>query len=53
MSKKNHLLIFSIDNNNKMQIKLFIDIGELEHKDNAKYFSINFRSNLTWNKHRE
>ena len=31
-----------------MQIKLFIDIGELEQKDNAKYFRINFNSNLTW-----
>ena len=53
VKKNNHLLIFSINNNNKMQIKLFIDIGELEQKDNAKYFRINFNSNLTWNKHRE
>ena len=38
--KKSHLLIFNINksnDNNKMQIKLFIDKEELEQKDTAKY----------------
>ena len=33
-----------------MQTKLFIDKEQLEQKDNAKYLSVYFDDNLTWNK---
>ena len=47
-----YLFIFSINknNDNNMQIKLFIDKEELEQKDTAKYLGIYFNKNLTWNK---
>ena len=54
--KKSHLLIFNINksnDNNKMQIKLFLDKEELEQRDTAKYLGIYFGSSLTWNKHFE
>ena len=54
--KRSHLLIFRINknnDNNKMQIKLFIDKEELEQKDTTKYLGIYFNKNLTWNKHIE
>ena len=54
--KKSHLLIFNINknnDNNKMQIKLFIDKEELEQKDTTKYLGIYFNKNLTWSKHIE
>ena len=50
--KKSHLFIFNI-NNNKMQIKLFIDKEELKQKHTAKYLGIFFDKNLTWSKHIE
>ena len=43
--KKSHLLIFNIkenNDNNKMQIKLFIDKEELEQNNTAKYLGIYF-----------
>ena len=54
--KKSHLFIFNINknnDNNKMQIKLFIGKEELEQKDTTKYLGIYFNNNLTWNKHLE
>ena len=47
-----YLFIFSINknNDNNMQIKLFIDKEEREQKNTAKYFGIYFNKNLTWNK---
>ena len=54
--KKSHLLIFNINksnDNNKMQIKLFIDKEEVEQRDTAKYLGIYFGNSLTWNKHFE
>ena len=47
-----YLFIFSSNknNDNNMQIKLFIDKEELEQKDTAKYLGIYFNKNLTWNK---
>ena len=56
MSKISHLLIFNINkknDNNKMQIELFIDKEELEQKDTVKYLCIYFDKNLAWNKHTE
>ena len=41
------------NDNNKMQIKPFINKEELEQKDTAKYLGIYFDNNLTWNKHIE
>ena len=44
-AKKSHLLMFNINknnDNNKMQIKLFIDKEELEQNDTAKYLGIYF-----------
>ena len=41
------------NDNNKMQIKLFIDKEELEQKDTTKYLGIYFNKNLTWSKHIE
>ena len=54
--KKSHLLTFNINknnDNNKMQIKLFIDKEKLEQKDTTKYLDIYLDENLTWNKHIE
>ena len=48
--KKPDLLIFNINkshDNNKMQIKLFIDKEELEQKDTIKYLAIYLGQNLT------
>ena len=45
--KKSHLFIFNINknnDNNKMQIKLFIGKEELEQKDTAKYLGIYFNN---------
>ena len=56
MSKISHLLIFNINkknDDNKMQIELFIDKEELEQKDTAKYLHIYFAKNLAWKKHTE
>ena len=47
-----YLPIFNINknNDNNIQIKLFIDKEELEQKDTAKYLGIYFNKNLKWNK---
>ena len=47
-----YLFIFSINknNDNNIEIKLFIDKEEQEQKNTAKYLGIYFNKNLTWNK---
>ena len=47
-----YLFIFSINknNDNNIEIKLFIDKEEQEQKNTAKYLGIYFNKKLTWNK---
>ena len=47
-----YLFIFSINknNDNNIEIKLFIDKEEQEQKNTAKYLGIYFNQNLTWSK---